>query len=91
MLLVIGVTLFIGGMLRMLFLYFFMLYCNGNIHKQLLKGVVRAPVSFFDANPAGRVLNRFSKDTIVMDSMLKFTQTEFFQLTFILIGNAIVI
>ena len=38
------------------------------LHAQALGAVLRAPVSFFDATPAGRVLNRFSRDQAVMDA-----------------------
>ena len=61
-LLILGVGLAAGGMLRSLLLYWFLLYCNGNIHDKLLSSVVHAPVSFFDSNPAGRVINRFVTD-----------------------------
>jgi ATP-binding cassette subfamily C (CFTR/MRP) protein 1 len=32
------------------------------LHNGMLRAVVRAPVLFFDSNPIGRILNRFSKD-----------------------------
>src|SRR5437868_6832975 len=32
------------------------------VHKELLYRVLRAPVSFFDVTPIGRILNRFSRD-----------------------------
>lgn len=32
------------------------------LHRRLFKGVLRAGMSFFEMNPAGRVLNRFAKD-----------------------------
>lgn len=41
-----------------------------NLHNALLDKVLRLPVSFFDTNPSGRVLNRFTRDTEVMDSVL---------------------
>ena len=31
-------------------------------HSELLRGVLRAPLKFFEANPVGRILNRFSRD-----------------------------
>ena len=49
----------------------YLLTCNSNLHTDMLNTIVRAPVTFFDANPAGRVINRFSKDTMLTDSMLK--------------------
>ena len=32
------------------------------LHQSMLEKVVKAPMAFFDRTPAGRVLNRFSKD-----------------------------
>lgn len=40
------------------------------LHNKLLSHILRLPKAFFDTNPAGRVLNRFSKDVETMDSVL---------------------
>ena len=32
------------------------------LHQAMLKRVINAPMSFFNSTPAGRILNRFSKD-----------------------------
>lgn len=40
------------------------------MHDVMLHGVVRAPLSFHDVTPQGRVLSRFSKDVDVMDNLL---------------------
>ena len=40
------------------------------LHNALLERVLRLPVAFFDSNPSGRILNRFSRDTDIMDSAL---------------------
>lgn len=40
------------------------------LHNKLLAHILRLPKSFFDTNPAGRVLNRFSRDIETMDSVL---------------------
>lgn len=34
-----------------------------HLHDRLLAAVLAAPQRFFDATPAGRILNRFSSDT----------------------------
>lgn len=36
----------------------------------MLKSVVRTEVAFFDSNPVGRVLSRFSKDVSVADIVM---------------------
>jgi len=40
------------------------------LHTSILKSVLRAPMSFFDHTPIGRIITRFSKDIDVLDSQL---------------------
>ncbi|XP_076041208.1 ATP-binding cassette sub-family C member 3-like [Oratosquilla oratoria] len=40
------------------------------LHGRLLRSTLRLPMSFFDANPTGRIVNRFSKDVDVLDSRM---------------------
>ena len=40
------------------------------LHNLMLSAVVKAPVLFFDTNPVGRVLNRFSRDINIMEELL---------------------
>lgn len=40
------------------------------LHQALLMKVVRLPMSFFDSQPTGRLLNRFTKDTESLDVQL---------------------
>lgn len=36
----------------------------------MLRSVLHQPMSFFDTNPTGRILNRFSRDMDAIDSYL---------------------
>ena len=39
-------------------------------HNKIVKRVLRSPVEFFDSNPIGRIITRFSKDANVIDRTL---------------------
>ncbi|XP_065919884.1 ATP-binding cassette sub-family C member 4-like isoform X2 [Dysidea avara] len=60
-----------------------------NLHNKMFKSVLRTPILFFDTNPVGRVLNRFSADTGLLDNILPHILLDFF--TFLLRIFAIVI
>lgn len=62
-----------------------------NVHNQLLDRVLRAKVSFFDTNPMGRILNRFSKDVDHMDVMLPVTAQDCLQIFFVALGAVVTI
>jgi hypothetical protein len=48
------------GLLYRRFL-FACVHASVNVHNKLLHHILRLPKTFFDTNPAGRVLNRFSR------------------------------
>ena len=40
------------------------------MHLVMLEGVMRAPLTFFDTTPTGRIISRFAKDVDVLDTSL---------------------
>ncbi|KAG2378904.1 hypothetical protein C9374_008052 [Naegleria lovaniensis] len=46
---------------------------SNRIHEKMLNGALRAPILFFDQNPVGRILNRFTQDLNATDSEMLFT------------------
>ncbi|CAF4607105.1 unnamed protein product, partial [Rotaria sp. Silwood2] len=47
------------------------------LHNKMFKRVIRCPISFFDTNPVGRILNRFTSDIATMDESLPMTVFDF--------------
>lgn len=39
------------------------------LHQEAIAGLLSAPISFFDYNPIGKILNRFSADMGVIDKV----------------------
>lgn len=46
------------------------LQAGRDFHTRILQSVVRAPMSFFEGTPVGRVLNRFSRDMEAIDTQI---------------------
>ncbi|KAL2939122.1 ABC transporter C family member 10 [Bienertia sinuspersici] len=52
---------------RTLFLYLLSLRVSSSIFSKLLKSLFRAPMSFYDSTPSGRILSRVSSDLSAID------------------------
>ena len=56
------------------------LSASDRLHTRALDALSRASLRFFDQNPSGRILNRFSKDLAVLEATLPFEFTNLLQL-----------
>ncbi|KAL5362924.1 P-loop containing nucleoside triphosphate hydrolase protein [Aspergillus floccosus] len=62
-----------------------------NVHRDLLRTVFSAPMSFFWSNSSGSILNRFSQDIELMDFDLPISFLNTSVALFLCVGNIIVI
>uniref|UniRef100_A0A3P9CNU7 Cystic fibrosis transmembrane conductance regulator n=1 Tax=Maylandia zebra TaxID=106582 RepID=A0A3P9CNU7_9CICH len=76
----------IFGFGRNLVLFNVLVRCSQSLHNRMFSAILQTPVCFFDINPIGRVLNRFSKDIGLLDSNMPVTFADFVQIFLQILG-----
>ncbi|KAL0576170.1 hypothetical protein V5O48_005811 [Marasmius crinis-equi] len=61
------------------------------LHRNALKRVMHAPVSFFDTTPLGRIMNRFSKDIDTLDNIIGEAMRQFLGTMVQVIGSIVLV
>ncbi|CAB3237240.1 unnamed protein product [Arctia plantaginis] len=88
---ILGIILF--SQLRIISFVVMTMRASQNLHNTIYEKLIVTVMRFFDTNPSGRVLNRFSKDMGAMDELLPRSILEtvqmYLSLTSILILNAV--
>lgn len=64
------IGLFIIALIRSVMFYKMAMWSSENIHHRTFDNVICSRMRFFDTNPNGRILNRFSKDMGLVDEAL---------------------
>ncbi|XP_048454277.1 multidrug resistance-associated protein 4 [Rhincodon typus] len=82
--LTIAVILF--GITRSLVIFNVLVNASQELHNRMVACIIRAPILFFDRNPIGRILNRFSKDIGHLDDLLPYTCMDFLQTCLQILG-----
>jgi ATP-binding cassette, subfamily C (CFTR/MRP), member 4 len=62
-----------------------------NLHNKMFVGVTHATMYFFNTNPSGRILNRFSKDMGQIDEILPSIMIDVIQIFLSLLGIVVVV
>lgn len=57
-----------------------------NLHNKMFIAILHAPMRFFDLNPSGRILNRFSRDMGAIDELLPRAMIESIQIFLVMTG-----
>ncbi|XP_056895808.1 ATP-binding cassette sub-family C member 4-like isoform X2 [Takifugu flavidus] len=79
-------TSVVFGFLRCLLFFNVLVNSAQNLHDSMFNAILQTPVQFFDVNPIGRILNRFSKDIGYLDSLLPWSFVDFIQVFLQVIG-----
>ncbi|KAK3741179.1 hypothetical protein QZH41_012627, partial [Actinostola sp. cb2023] len=64
---------FIMAAISTILMFAALLRSSEKLHDKMTLAVLKSPVLFFDTNPVGRIMNRFSKDIGAMDDVLPFS------------------
>jgi ATP-binding cassette subfamily C (CFTR/MRP) protein 1 len=67
------------------------LVASGSLQRSLLDRVLRLPMSFFDSQPTGRLLNRFTKDIEAVDTSLQSSLSSFLSCSVSVMWSLIVV
>ena len=82
-------SLFVIGLIRALSFYSVCMRSSANLHKNMFQSLISTTMRFFDTNPSGRILNRFSKDMGATDEVLPKVILDSVQMVLTLIGVVI--
>jgi ATP-binding cassette subfamily C (CFTR/MRP) protein 4 len=83
---ILCISLFIASIIRAEAFYYVCIRASITLSEKMLGSVLASPMSFFQVNPHGRLLNRFSSDLSRMDELLPATLFDFLQCTFMIVG-----
>ncbi|KAI4581567.1 hypothetical protein MJG53_010010 [Ovis ammon polii x Ovis aries] len=73
------VSTILFGIAKSLLIFYILVNSSQTLHNKILESILRAPLLFFNSNPIGRILNRFSKDIGRMDDLLPLIIQDFIQ------------
>ena len=72
---------------RALLSFYFCAKASQRLHDSMAASVLFSKISFFDTNPSGRILNRFSADIGIADEQLPLTMYDFLVGCFMALGS----
>ncbi|CAC5371016.1 ABCC3 [Mytilus coruscus] len=82
-----GVSIFVTET----FVTYGLIKATRKLHRDLLRNILRSPMSFFDTTPVGRIINRFSKDIEIIDDQLIYQFKDVVICLFLVMCNTVVI
>ena len=87
----IGIFMILVYQLKYLAFTFGFNDASKSYHKKMLTKLIHSPVSFFDANPIGQILTRFSNDIGILDKYVPLVGLDVLDMNFVVASNFIII
>jgi len=89
--LALGVSVVVLSFMRALICFALTVKASKRLHDSMTHAILRAKVEFFDINPSGRILNRFSADVGSNDDLLPTTLFDFLVCSFMVLGAIVTV
>ncbi|XP_017862896.1 PREDICTED: probable multidrug resistance-associated protein lethal(2)03659 isoform X2 [Drosophila arizonae] len=87
----LNIAVIVFTLVRTMLFYKLAMRSSTKLHNAMFRGITRAAMYFFNTNPSGRILNRFSKDLGQIDELLPTVMLDVVQIFLTLIGIIVVI
>ncbi|CAG2110822.1 unnamed protein product, partial [Medioppia subpectinata] len=84
-------TIFVTLLVRSGTWFVMCIQASVNLHNSIFFRLMRTPIAFFDNNPVGRILNRFTKDIGVVDEQLPAVSYDLNLIFTQIIGSVVVV
>ncbi|EDV94900.1 probable multidrug resistance-associated protein lethal(2)03659 [Drosophila grimshawi] len=87
----INVLVIVFSLVRSVLFFYVAAKSSTTLHNRMFHGVTRAAMHFFNTNPSGRILNRFSKDLGQVDEILPSVMMDVMQIFLSIVGIVVVL
>ncbi|XP_072399315.1 ATP-binding cassette sub-family C member 4-like isoform X2 [Diabrotica undecimpunctata] len=83
---ILTVGTIIIAVIKSVYFMTFLTIASRNLHNLMFTKIINATMNFFDSNPSGRILNRFSKDLGTVDEYLPSILVDVIEIGLLLLG-----
>ncbi|ODN02388.1 Multidrug resistance-associated protein 4 [Orchesella cincta] len=87
----LAVLVIVIDLIRTVYMFYYTMRISRNIHRRMFSCIVEAPIKFFDDNPSGRIMNRFTKDIGNLDEYLPLSMFDTLDIGLRILGTVIIV
>ncbi|XP_026805619.1 probable multidrug resistance-associated protein lethal(2)03659 isoform X1 [Rhopalosiphum maidis] len=88
---IINIALLVVIVIRCAMFVSVLMSASMNLHNNMFNAIIRATIYFFNTNPSGRILNRFTYDIGAIDEVLLMPLLDFVSIALQLLGTLVVV